>query len=188
MATDAVPVPECLGDSLNEGETSGEEFAIYAEKLLHGAREEVKQADAKASLLLAASGVAFGAILSAALAGSAKLSASTTPAAWAWWTGLGLAAAGVILLGLAVYPRTRRSADVPLHLVAYFGDIANYPRDTLEARVIRTLASPATPTLDQLYEVAHIAAGKYALIRRSLCLFATATGLGVVGLLLHLTA
>ncbi|MGW7366445.1 Pycsar system effector family protein [Streptomyces sp. NPDC054841] len=158
----------------------------YADRLLANARDEVKQADAKASLLLAASGVALGAVLSVALSEGKSFVSMANSVEWLWWTGLAAATAGVGLLGYAVFPRSSRTADAPDHLVAYFGDVAEHPRATLEARIARTLQTSTASSLDQLYEVARIAASKYALIRRALCLFATAGVLCAAGLLLNL--
>ncbi|MFB6772071.1 Pycsar system effector family protein [Streptomyces sp. NPDC056337] len=162
------------------------EFRAYAEKLLADAREEVKQADAKASLLLAGAGVALGAVLSVTLAGRMYVRPMTDAVTWLWWTGLCAAVAGVILLGRAVYPRTRRRTAVPLYLVAYFGDIAYQPRTTLEDRLVQTLRSPQESAVDQLYEVAKIAAVKYTLIQRALSLFGAAGLLYAVALLVDL--
>ncbi|MEU1444267.1 Pycsar system effector family protein [Streptomyces mirabilis] len=162
------------------------EFRAYADKLLADAREEVKQADAKASLLLAGAGVALGAVLSVALAGRMYARPMADAVTWLWWAGLCMAVAGVILLGRAVYPRTRRATLAPSHLVAYFGDIAHQPRGTLEERLVQTLQSPQASVVDQLYEVAKIAAGKYALIQRALSLFGVAGVLYAAALLADL--
>lgn len=162
------------------------DFRAYAADLLAAAREEVRQADAKASLLLAGAGVALGAVLSAALAGRVYAKPVADVVAWLWWAGLCTAVAGVILLGWAVYPRTRRISAAPSHLVAYFGDVVDQPRATLEDRIVRTLRSPAASVVDQLYEVAQIAAVKYALIRRALCLFGAAGILYTAALLVDL--
>lgn len=162
------------------------EFRAYADRLLADAREEVKQADAKASLLLAGAGVALGAVLAAALAGRGYAGTVAGPVAWLRWASLCTAVAGVLVLGWTVYPRTRRIAAAPSHLVAYFGDIADQPRATLEDRLGRTLQSPGASTVDQLYEVAKIAAAKYTLIRRALCLFGAAGALYAAALLVDL--
>ncbi|MFD5902822.1 hypothetical protein ACFWHG_15120, partial [Streptomyces microflavus] len=45
------------------------EFRAYTGRLLADARDEVRQADAKASLLLAGAGVALGAVLSTSVTG-----------------------------------------------------------------------------------------------------------------------
>ncbi|MEU5099376.1 Pycsar system effector family protein [Streptomyces sp. NPDC020996] len=162
------------------------EFRAYADRLLADARNEVRQADAKASLLLAGAGVALGAALSAALRGRVYARPMTDTVAWLWWAGLCAAVAGVTLLGWAVCPRTRRTTAAPAHLVSYFGDVVTRPKETLEDRLVRTLRTPGASVVDQIYEVSKIAATKYALIRRALLLFGTAAVLCAAALLVGL--
>ncbi|MFB9465091.1 Pycsar system effector family protein [Streptomyces cinereospinus] len=162
------------------------EFRAYAGRLLADAREEVRQADAKASLLLAGAGVALGAALSATLTGRLHARPVTDAAAWLWWAGVCSATAGVTLLGWAVCPRTRRTTPATTHLVSYFGDVVAQPKEALEERLVRTLRTPAASLVDQIYEVSRIAATKYALVRRALLLFGAAAVLCAAALLAHL--
>ncbi|WP_328832212.1 DUF5706 domain-containing protein [Streptomyces sp. NBC_00252] len=162
------------------------EFRAYAGRLLADARDEVRQADAKASLLLAGAGVALGAALSTALTGRVYARPVTDAAAWLWWAGLCAAVAGVTLLGWAVCPRTRRTTAATAHLVGYFGDVVARPKELLEDRLVWTLRTPGASLVDQIYEVSRIAATKYDLIRRALLLFGTAAVLCAVALLVSL--
>ncbi|MBD0735737.1 Pycsar system effector family protein [Streptomyces sp. CBMA29] len=164
-------------------ESDSAEFRAYAGRLLAEARDEVRQADAKASLLLAGAGVALGVAFSTAFTGRVYDRPVTDAVAWLWWAGLCTAVAGVTLLGWAVCPRTRRAAAAPTHLVSYFGDVVDYPKEMLEDRLVRTLRAPGASVVDQIYEVSTIAATKYALIRGALLLFGTAAVLCAVALL-----
>ncbi|MET9218564.1 Pycsar system effector family protein [Streptomyces sp. NPDC093221] len=159
------------------------EFRAYAGRLLAEARDEVRQADAKASLLLAGAGVALGAALSTALTGRVYDRPVNDVVAWLWWAGLCTAVAGVTLLGWAVCPRTRRTTATPAHLVSYFGDVVARPKEMLEDRLVWSLRTPGASVIDQIYEVSRIAATKYTLIRRALLLFGTAAVLCTAALL-----
>ncbi|MFJ5645104.1 Pycsar system effector family protein [Streptomyces sp. NPDC093223] len=162
------------------------EFHAYAGRLLAEARDEVRQADAKASLLLAGAGVALGAALSTTLTGRVYGRHVTDASAWLWWAGVCAATAGVTLLGWAVCPRTRRTTPATAHLVSYFGDVVALPKEALEERLVRTLRTPGVSLVDQIYEVSVIAATKYALVRRALILFGTAAVLCAAALLVNL--
>ncbi|WP_051767349.1 Pycsar system effector family protein [Streptomyces sp. NRRL S-37] len=162
------------------------EFHAYAGRLLADARNEVRQADAKASLLLAGAGVALGAVLSTTLTGRMHGRPLTDAAAWLWWAGVCAATAGVTFLGWAVCPRTRRTTPTTAHLVSYFGDVVARPKEALEERLLRTLRTPSVSLVDQIYEVSRIAATKYTLVRRALLLFGTAAVLCATALLVNL--
>ncbi|MFD7856800.1 Pycsar system effector family protein [Streptomyces microflavus] len=163
------------------------EFRAYTGRLLADARDEVRQADAKASLLLAGAGVALGAVLSTSVTGRVYDRPVTDAVAWLWWVGLCTAVAGVTLLGWAVCPRTRRTTEAPAYMVSYFGDVVAHPKEALEDRLVRALRAPGASVVDQIYEVSRIAATKYALIRRALFLFGTAVVLCAAAFLVGLT-
>lgn len=104
---------------MNQPEDGGR----YREALLAETREELQKADAKASILLAATGIAFSALLAAAGAGTwSPEKLHHGDARLAIWCSLALALAGVCILGGAVIPRLRaRTMDrEKLH---YFGNV-----------------------------------------------------------------
>ncbi|MEU2448005.1 Pycsar system effector family protein [Streptomyces althioticus] len=140
----------------------------HAHSLLAHSREEVNRADAKASLLLAASGIGLGAVLTAILSGDWVPFQLNNKFEWLWWIGTALALAGVVSLGVAVFPRTRRSVEPQTPSIAYFRDVATNKKEEIENLIKTTLASPKTPVLDQLYEVSRVANIKYELIRIAL--------------------
>ncbi|MFD7110897.1 hypothetical protein ACFWAF_11940, partial [Streptomyces microflavus] len=71
------------------------EFRAYTGRLLADARDEVRQADAKASLLLAGAGVALGAVLSTSVTGRVYDPPRTHPRARGGGGGVCTAVAGV---------------------------------------------------------------------------------------------
>ncbi|MFF3581784.1 Pycsar system effector family protein [Streptomyces mirabilis] len=137
----------------------------YASALLGRSREELNRADAKASLLLAASGVGLGVMLTAILSGDWTPFGIDNKFEWLWWSGIILAVTGVTCLGIAVFPRTRRSVAANAAPVAYFRDVAVNKKEDLEGLIRVTLGSPKVPILDQLYEVSRVVNVKYELIR-----------------------
>lgn len=143
----------------------------YARSLLAHTREEVNRADSKASLLLAASGVGIGAILSTVLSGNWDPFSIPNSVEWMWWSGCATAVSAIIALGFAVFPRTRRKVYCN-SMVAYFADVRRIPEADLKLALAATLSSSSSYTLDQLHRVSKIADTKYSLIRWSFFLFA----------------
>jgi hypothetical protein len=137
--------------------------SVVEEAMLAEARAEVGYADQKASLLLAALGIGFGAIIGGLLAGSWKPS-DQGGGELAWWIGVCLAAASVGIAAGAVWPRyARRKVGSD---VFYWGHVA-----ALESFDEFTKALDANPptseerTGHQLWELSRIVARKYRLIR-----------------------
>ena len=98
----------------------------YKESLLQETREEPGKADAKASILLAASGIGAAALLTVGTTATwypGHLRHSPAPVFA--WLAVGLALAGILFLGLAVKPRLNPSPrkGQPPH---YFGDVDEY--------------------------------------------------------------
>ncbi|WP_326665498.1 Pycsar system effector family protein [Streptomyces canus] len=137
-----------------------------AERLLSDLRTEIARADAKASVLVAALGVAT-ALLGAVAGGHAWAPARLSAPGLALWCA-GLAALAVTLLAflLAVLPRhgTRRWA--PGAPLSYFGDIQRAARSGCLAQALtETENDPAAGTVTALAETSHIAMRKHQWIR-----------------------
>lgn len=139
---------------------------LYATSLLSSARDEIDRADSKASILLAASGVAAGALFAGLMAGTwtpLKLRAAIQ---WAWWAGIVEAAIGICFLALAVYPREQRNDSGASWVVVFYGDILTH-RTT--AQLVDALNRSAETRIeriaDQLRYVCSIVNHKYRLIR-----------------------
>ena len=155
----------------------------YLADLLEDTREELTRADSKAALLLAATGVAAGALLAGLLGGRWTPFSLDNRVEWIWWIGVCAAGAGILSIAAAVYPRIRlRSAPNP-EAPAYYGDVAAY--DSLEAfrRAVEQAPDPEARLVDQTFLVARIVQTKYVLLRRGLrfLLLATLACAGAVG-------
>jgi len=163
--------------------------ADEARVILAAAREELTRADGKAALLLAASGVAIGALMAALLAGAWSPSDIANGVEWIWWLGAVVATAGVGGLGYAVFPRTTyRGKDRPPELIAYYGDVVKTPKDDLADRLTETAASDGSSLVDQLVSVSNIVDKKYLGIQIGLIGLAGAAILCAASVLLNLAA
>jgi MFS family permease len=162
-----LPVMKEVNSAIGVSSCSPDEAALlYATSLLDNAREEIDRADAKASILLAASGVVVGALLAGLIAGSwtpLKLQAAVQ---WAWWLGLVESAIGIWCLALAVYPRERKDDSEIPGTVAYYRDVLAYSTNIqLVAALNRSAETNIDRIADQLRNVSWIVSSKYKLIR-----------------------
>jgi hypothetical protein len=175
----------------------------YKEVLLGEIREELQKADSKATILLAASGIAFSALLSALGAGTwSPNKMRHEDARLLIWVSIFLGVLGIVLLGSAVKPRLRAKAMGPEKL-HYFGNVRSYwPSawpirnrksrfDECRAAFDVALRSAATEENylsrlnDQIWFLGRTAFRKYRLITLSLWTSALAIGLAIIGLLLE---
>ena len=142
--------------------------------MLAEAREELDRADSKASILLAASGVAAGALLAGIVGGSWSPSRLGPPIQAMWWFGVAAAAAGIWNLASVIYPRTRRLGGARFDHIDYFCDILAFAdADALMAALRRACAAGIEPVADQLRQISLIVDRKYRHIRRGMwCLCA----------------
>jgi Family of unknown function (DUF5706) len=139
---------------------------LYAASLLSSAKEEIDRADAKASILLAASGVATGALLAGLIAGTWTPLKLQVAIQSLWWLGAAEAAIGVCCLAWVVYPREpERNAEISW-AVGYYGDVLAF-RTTPElvAALNRSAETNIERIADQLRQVSRIVKYKYRLIR-----------------------
>jgi hypothetical protein len=142
-----------------------------AELLLSQAREELIRADGKASLLLAAAGIAISAVAGAGLNGAWGPSYLDLGGQWVWWIGVVLEAAGMVRLGQAVYPRTRRRG--PTTLLGYYADVARISPDELDKALQLDLAAKRALILDQLGAISVIVVNKYRYVAQGMWLIAS---------------
>lgn len=161
------PVMKEVSSAIGVSSRSPDEATLlYATSLLGNAREEIDRADAKASILLAASEVVAGALLAGLIAGRwtpLKLQAAVQ---WAWWLGLVESAIGIWCLALAVYPRERKNDSEIPETVAYYRDVLAYPTNIqLVAALNRSAETNIDRIADQLRNVSWIVSHKYRLIR-----------------------
>lgn len=140
----------------------------YLADLLEDTREELTRADAKAGLLLAATGVVAGALL------AGLLSRSWTPLdldvriSWLWWVGVSFAGFGMFSIASAVYPRIHRRGAPHPHSPAYYGDVAAYDDIGTFRRAIEQVPNELERLMDQTFLLSHVVKQKYALLRRGL--------------------
>ena len=148
------------------GSSRDEAMLLYATSLLSGVREEIDRADAKASILLAASGVAAGALVAGLTAGTWTPLRLQTAIQWVWWLGVAESAIGIGCLALAVYPRERENDSGAPPAVLYYGDVLAYRTTAhLVAALNRSAETTIERTADQLRQVSWIVDQKYRLIR-----------------------
>lgn len=135
-----------------------------AKLLLSESREELTRADGKASLLLAALGIGFSAMIGAILAGDWTPFVLRRPWELIWWFGAGFAGLALLSLCVAVWPRvTHRSGRGG---VTYFGEAATFGTlEELTAALKRSETDPVKRTVLQLHVIAKRADQKYAAIR-----------------------
>jgi len=157
------------GPGIDGGTDPDDQAWRYAAALLAEAREEIGRADSKASILLAASGVAAGALLAGIVGGSWSPSGLGPAIQAVWWSGVVAAAAGVWNLAAAIYPRTRRVGTARTGHIEYFGDILAFgDPDALMAALRRECAAGIEPVADQLRQISLIVDRKYRHIRRAM--------------------
>jgi hypothetical protein len=150
----------------NSGRPANDATLLYATSLLGSAREEIDRADAKASILLAATGVVTGALLAGLIAGTWTPLKLPTAAQWLWWLGAAEAAMGICCLAWVVYPRgPKRGCNFPW-AVSYYGDVLAFPvTSQLVTALHRSAETNIERVADQLRHISRIADRKYRLIR-----------------------
>lgn len=140
----------------------------YLADLLREAREELTRADSKAALLLAAAGVAVGALLAGLLGGKWSPLNLDNRVEWIWWLGVACVASGIFSIAAAVYPRIHpRRADIN-SAPSYYGDVAAFENIAQFRQAIEKVPSARERLIDQTFQVSRIAQRKYLLLRRGL--------------------
>jgi len=146
----------------------GETGRIAAEQMLVEARDDIKHADQKASVLLAALGIGFAAIIGGQLSAEWDSNSLTGGAQIVFWIGVGSAIASVGASALAVWPRYQLD-DSPLYGVTYWGHIAAFKRLTDLEEVLDAQDGPnERRTRHQLWRVSQLVLKKYRYVRLSL--------------------
>jgi len=175
----------------------------YKEALLRETREELQKADNKASILLAASGIVFAAVLTAATTIGWDPDRLTVPTARiTLWVAIGLITVGIVLIAAAVKPRLRIESATHEE-IDYFGDVEAYwPRwwqfrgrqkqiADARQRFVHALSSGHQRQRyrervdDQIWTLSHIAFRKYQLISYGFYSYAAALAAGIVTLVLE---
>lgn len=154
----------------------------FASELLEEGREELARADGKASILLGASSVVLGVLFTSIADGSWSPSDldQHNLSEGIFCTGVGSALLGVILLTLAVLPRTRHQGD--REELAYFGHVVHFRESGVALRkstrkrnhaaakkklaraMVRASLRSFDRTVDQVWIISNIVHRKYKLI------------------------
>ena len=172
--------------------------------LLRETREELAKADTKASILLAASGIALSALLTAGTSAHwyPENVKDDTARSLAWAAGA-LTIIGMLFVGAAVKPRLRAKHGGTPALVHYFGDVEAFRLPwwrlwrrrqatasaraafaaTLEKSV--TVETRSDRLVDQIWTLSHIAWRKYRLVSFGMWSFAAAIALAITALVIE---
>lgn len=157
----------------------------YSKSLLTETREELVRADNKASILLAATGVALGALLAAILGGDWTPFQLDVRIQWLWWVGASSAAVAIYWLGSAVYPRIRAKGTRP-KIIAYYGDVVDASdRERVSELLGGSSTNPKERLLDQIIQISHTVQTKYLAIRKAMWYLSIAAVSGFVSLMLN---
>jgi len=155
-----------------------------AQQMLDQARDDVKHADQKASLLFAVLGVGFGAVVGGQLSGGWAYTSLSPKGQVCWCLGGVAASLAVLAAGLAVWPRYKTS-DLPTYGPTYWGHIASLrtPADVKDA-LERPDQTNGVSAYHQLWSLSRLVLKKYFYVRTAL-VFAAGSGLVLaVGLLI----
>lgn len=157
----------------------------YSKSLLTETREELVRADNKASILLAATGVALGALLAAILGGDWTPFHLDVRIQWLWWVGSASAAVAIYWLGSAVYPRIRAKGIRP-KMIAYYGDVVDAgDRERVAELLEGSSINPKERLLDQIIQISNTVQIKYLAIRKAMWCLTLAAVFGLVSLMLN---
>jgi Family of unknown function (DUF5706) len=169
----------------------------YKQDLLRETREELARADTKASILLAASGIAFAALIK----DPDKLTHHA--ARICSWLALAFTLVGICVVAAAVKPRLRTKHAQVLR-PDYFGDAEAFRPAWLTLRFRRAKLNEAREAFgkalnaaaasetersdrltDQTWHLSHIAYLKYRLVAFGMVFYGIAVVLGVVALIVE---
>lgn len=157
-----------------------------AREMLAEAREDVKHADQKASVILAALGIGFGAVLGGQLAGNFDSGSFSCAGQVVWWAGVLLAVGSVALAVLAVWPRYKLD-DSPQFGMTYWGHVAAF-RDLreFEGALGDADTTSVRRTNHQLWRLSRLVLLKYRFVRAALILGAvSALALGTAAIVIR---
>jgi Family of unknown function (DUF5706) len=158
--------------------------AALASDLLRETREEVGRADGKASTMLSAVVIVLGLFVAATLSGTWSPLKLELVAAAVWWVGTGLAAAGVILLSVCLYPNVANKATK--EMLGYFGHVNQYSsREELIEALRQHGDRPLTRLSDQLFVISRIVRRKYRYMRLAMWSLGGAVSMLSIALLIN---
>jgi hypothetical protein len=155
--------------------SKSQQFAM--EQMLAEARDDIKHADQKASVLLAALGIGFAAVVGGQLSAGWDSASLSHFAQLIFWLGVVFAVASVAASGLAVWPRYTLD-DSPQHGITYWGHIAAFERLAELEKVLDAQAETSKRrTTHQLWRASQLVLKKYRYVRMALVFGAIAGAL-----------
>jgi len=149
----------------------GEPYRLAVTVLTH-AREELTRADAKASIVLAASGVGAGALVAGLVVKEWTPSVLSNRVEWIWWIAVFLGAAGIACAALAVFPRTPKRSGISVLHYQDFGSMRS-PEDGKRA-VSAASQDSLKVVIGQLIETSRIVQRKYSWLKFGIVLLLSA--------------
>lgn len=165
---------------MSNTEDPGEEEASFhltlAERLLIETREELARADTKAQILLAATGVIVGVVLSGIIAGNWSPEDLKCVSTIMWWAGSTSAALGLLALGWAIFPRIKSQAS---DRIGFFSDVRRFADSEELRRAIDREARRGDRDVDQLRVLSVVVHTKYRSIQFSIVALGVAVALCV---------
>jgi hypothetical protein len=187
MSSGSPGIGDLPAPNLPAGSTPSEPERHVEEAMLAEARADISYADHKASMVLAALGIGFSALLGGLLANNWRPTDLVSWGEAAWWIGGVCALASVIFAGLAVWPRV--GSKTPGDDVYYWGDVCRFASvDALTTHLDQSPIDVLARTRNQLWVISGIVARKYLMIRRSMALGLAAVALFLlvgVSILMH---
>ncbi len=147
--------------------------------LLKETREEIVRADGKVSIIFGSVLVVVGLVVGSLLSQDDwKPGELACGAEVVWWVGVALAAAGIVCLAAAVYPRMKNETTEVM--VSYFGHVVAHKTVASLRQALENDAKANTPrTVEQLHTLSGIVQTKYKLLQCALWLTGIAVGLCV---------
>jgi len=153
---------------------AGDPLTGYLADLVAATRDELRRADAKAALLLAAIGVIVGALLGCFNSSHWTPTRLQSGEQVLWWAGVATATVGLLLIAASVYPRDRQRRTPYPGPPAYYGDVAALPDIPAFRLAVGNMPDIKERLFDQAYSIAGIARIKYGQLRRGLVCFLVA--------------
>jgi hypothetical protein len=139
-------------------------------RMLDEARDDIKHADQKSAVLLAALGVGFGSVLGGQLSAGWDSSTLSQCGQIVWWSGVVFSITSVVLAALAVWPRYS-TTDRPKYGITYWGHVAAFDQlDTLVTALQDQDVAEDLRNTHQLWRVSKSVRVKYRLVRAALIL------------------
>lgn len=153
-------------------------YSDYVRRLLDETREEVVRADTKASIVLAGAGIVVGILLTGFVTGDVSLAGERWYVGFLVWVAGFTLVGGVVLVGLAVYPRT---GGADRGHGRWFAEIEQYGDDeTALAAAVQGDANDGGRDLHQARVLAGIVGRKYRLTKAGM--WSLGVGLAAAGL------